>query len=90
LKTSFDSREALEPDGRHPAPVMTVMLSMSGVIAEHTTVIPRIDRRINVGQVVPDNPAGSVNPNLPAQHSTSLGAGQVKAFVNGFSQWHQT
>jgi hypothetical protein len=40
---------------------------------------------IDIGEVVPDNPAAPIDPNLPAQHSTSLCAGQVKPFIHGLS-----
>jgi hypothetical protein len=40
---------------------------------------------IDICEVVPDDPAAPINPNFPAQHSTPLCAGQVKPFVDGFS-----
>jgi hypothetical protein len=40
---------------------------------------------IDICEAVPDDPAARINPNLPAQHSTSLCAGQVKPFIDGFS-----
>ena len=60
------------------------MLSVSRVIAEHTAVIARMHQVIDIREVVPDNPATPIDPNLPAQHSASLCAGQVKPFINGF------
>jgi hypothetical protein len=84
LKARFDLFEALKPDSGYLASVVTVMLSVSRVIAEHTTVIARIDQVIDIREVVPDHPATPIDPNLPAQHSASLCAGQVKPFISGF------
>jgi hypothetical protein len=85
LEARFDLLEALKPDRGYLASVMTVMVPMSRVIAQHTAVIARMDQVIDICEVVPDDPATPINPNFPAQHSTSLCAGQVKPLINGFS-----
>jgi hypothetical protein len=77
--------EALKSDRSYLASVVTVKVSVSRIIAQHTAVIARIDQVIDICEVVSDDVAGPIHPNLPAQHSASLGAGQVKPFMDGFS-----
>jgi hypothetical protein len=86
LKARFDLYEALRPDSGYLAPAVTVTASVSGVITQHTAVVARIDRVIDVCEIVPNHPSAPIHPNLPSQYAAALGAGQIKPFIDGFPQ----
>jgi hypothetical protein len=82
LEARFDSFKALESYRGGLALVVPVMLSVGRIIAQHATVVSRVDSVIDIGEVISDNPALPVDPNLAAQDPAALCAGQIKALVH--------
>src|ERR1019366_3375812 len=84
LKTRLDLPKAAQPHGSHFAAKMTVMLAVGRIIAPHPAIVARVDKGIDVSEVVPNDAASAIDPDFPAENAATFRLGQIMTFIRGF------
>src|ERR1022692_1177719 len=84
LKTRLDLPKAVKPHGGHSATEMTVVLAVGRIIAQHPTIVARVDKGVNVGEVIANDAASIIDPDFPAENAATFRLRWIMPFIGGF------